>query len=330
MDREIVNNIKSLGIDMIDCANNGHPGIVLGAANIIYTLYANHKNVNVAEPTGAKRERVVLSAGHGSALLYATLYMCGFLTLDDLKEFRQVKSKTPGHPEYKITPGVEVSTGPLGQGLATAVGMAIGEKHLASTIFNNDIIDYYIYTLCGDGDLMEGISYEAASLAGTLKLNNLIVLYDSNKISLDGETSHTFTEDILERFDALGWFVMSVKNKPFEIDRAINKAKKSGLPSLIEVKTLLGEGSILENTNKVHGKPLSMEDIKQLKEKLNMPLEEFYVDEKALHYFKEKIKNRSSNKYIAWQKKYQSYINNILNGNDIRITDFYNQDFFFL
>ena len=330
MDNKVIANLKTLGVDMINKAGSGHPGIVLSSAPILYTVYANHMHINIKDNNWLNRDRFVMSAGHGSALLYATLYMCGFLTLDDLKEFRQVKSKTPGHPEYKITPGVEVSTGPLGQGLATAVGMAIGEKHLASTIFNNDIIDYYIYTLCGDGDLMEGISYEAASLAGTLKLNNLIVLYDSNKISLDGETSHTFTEDILERFDALGWFVMSVKNKPFEIDRAINKAKKSGLPSLIEVKTLLGEGSILENTNKVHGKPLGMEDIKQLKEKLNMPLEEFYVDEKALHYFKEKIKNRSSNKYIAWQKKYQSYINNILNGNDIRITDFYNQDFSFL
>lgn len=237
MDREIVNNIKSLGIDMIDCANNGHPGIVLGAANIIYTLYAKHMNINVEDPTWENRDRFVLSAGHGSALLYATLYMAGFdLTIDDLKRFRHIHSKTPGHPEYGMTMGVDMSTGPLGQGIASAVGMALAGKishekyrlpKKSKLGKEQSLFDYHVYVLCGDGDLMEGISYEATSLAGSLKLNNLIVLYDSNNVSLDGKTENTFTENVIERFKALNWNTILVNNNTISsIDKLLWKLKK--------------------------------------------------------------------------------------------------------
>ena len=184
---KIIDQIRCLGIDMINEAKSGHPGIVLGAAPIIYTLYAHHLRFDPKNPKLYNRDRFVMSAGHGSALLYSTLYMSGFdLTLDDLKAFRQIDSKTPGHPEYGVTPGVDMTTGPLGQGLASAVGMALSEAYLRTRYQKNKLIDYYTYVLCGDGDLMEGVTYEAISLAGTLKLNKLIVLYDSNDICLDG------------------------------------------------------------------------------------------------------------------------------------------------
>ena len=252
MDREIVNNIKSLGIDMIDKAGSGHPGIVLGAASIIYTLYAKHMNVKQDDPLWENRDRFVLSAGHGSALLYATLYMAGFnLTLDDLKQFRHIHSKTPGHPEYGVTEGVDMSTGPLGQGIASAVGMALAGKILNKKYEipkksklgkEQSLFDYNVYVLCGDGDLMEGISYEATSLAGSLKLNNLIVLYDSNNISLDGKTDNVFDDNIIERFKALNWNTIQVKDGTIisSIDKAIEEAKKSDKPTLIQIKTIIG------------------------------------------------------------------------------------------
>lgn len=321
MERKIIENLKSLGIDMINEAGSGHPGIVLSSAPIIYTIYAEHMNINIKDSQWINRDRFVMSAGHGSALLYSVLYMCGFLEMDDLKGFRKLNSRTPGHPEFGVTPGVDISTGPLGQGIASAVGMAIGEKHLQSKL-GTTLIDNYIYVLCGDGDLMEGISYEAASLAGTLNLNNLIVLYDSNKISLDGEIKHTFTEDVLERFDAMGWYATSVGNKPSEINKAIIKAKRSGLPSLIEVKTVIGDGSVLQGTNLVHGKPLTTEDIKQLKEKLNVNETPFYVDENLRKFFQNKIVKRSSDKYIKWQKEYKNFINDKLDGKEEKIKKF--------
>ena len=283
-----VANLKSLGIDMIDKAGSGHPGIVLSAAPIIYTVYANHMHVNPKDPNWLNRDRFVLSAGHGSALLYACLYMLDFITLKDLKEFRQIGSITPGHPEVGITPGVDMSTGPLGQGIASAVGMSIGSKHLKEKFKDTNLIDYYVYVLCGDGDLMEGVSYEAASLAGTLNLDNLIVLYDSNNTSLDGNTNMTFTEDVRERFDAMGWYTTLVKNgnNINEIDRAIKRAKKSGLPSLIEVKTVLGDGSLNEGTNMTHGKPLEDSDISQLKSKLGIPDVPFWIENPAIREFR--------------------------------------------
>ena len=313
MDREIVNNIKSLGIDMIDCANNGHPGIVLGAANIIYTLYAKHMNINVEDPTWENRDRFVLSAGHGSALLYATLYMAGFdLTIDDLKRFRHIHSKTPGHPEYNVTMGVDMSTGPLGQGIASAVGMALAGKishekyrlpKKSKLGKEQSLFDYHVYVLCGDGDLMEGISYEATSLAGSLKLNNLIVLYDSNNVSLDGKTENTFTENVIERFKALNWNTILVNNNTISsIDKAIMEAKESDRPTLIEIKTIIGEGSINENSNKVHGKPLDKDDITKLKLKLKIDPTEFYVDMVAKENFSKQIKERSLKKYELFNK----------------------------
>ena len=207
----IIDQIRCLGIDMIDEAKSGHPGIVLGAAPAIYALFAHHLLFDPKNPDYFNRDRFVMSAGHGSALLYSTLYMAGYpLTLEDLKSFRKINSITPGHPEYRVTPGVDCTTGPLGQGFATAVGMAIAESSLCKR-FGSDVINHYTYVLCGDGDLMEGISYEAASLAGSLKLNKLIVLYDSNKICLDGETSKSFNENITMRFVSQGWNVITVE-----------------------------------------------------------------------------------------------------------------------
>lgn len=306
MDNKIVNNIKSLGIDMINKAGSGHPGIVLSAASIIYTLYAKHMNVNIDDPLWENRDRFVLSAGHGSALLYATLYMAGFLSLDDLKQFRHIDSKTPGHPEYGVTNGVDMSTGPLGQGIASAVGMAIAGKKLNKTyksLKEQSLFDYNVYVLCGDGDLMEGISYEATSLAGSLKLNNLIVLYDSNDISLDGKTKGVFDDNIIDRFKALNWNTILVKdNTVSNIDKAIKKAKKSDRPTLIQIKTILGDGSINENTNKVHGSPLDKDDIAKLKLKLKINPEEFYVDLSMKEHFSKQISERSLKKYNLFKQ----------------------------
>ena len=306
MNNKIVNNIKSLGIDMINKAGSGHPGIVLSAASIIYTLYAKHMNVNIDDPLWENRDRFVLSAGHGSALLYATLYMAGFLSLDDLKQFRHIDSKTPGHPEYGVTNGVDMSTGPLGQGIASAVGMAIAGKKLNKTyksLKEQSLFDYNVYVLCGDGDLMEGISYEATSLAGSLKLNNLIVLYDSNDISLDGKTKGVFDDNIIDRFKALNWNTILVKdNTVSNIDKAIKKAKKSDRPTLIQIKTILGDGSIDENTNKVHGSPLDKDDIAKLKLKLKINPEEFYVDLSMKEYFSKQISERSLKKYNLFKQ----------------------------
>jgi len=328
MDNKIINNIKTLGIDMINEAGSGHPGIVLGAAPIIYTIYANHMNVNVNDPKWINRDRFVMSAGHGSALLYSTLFMAGFdLSVDDLKKFRKIDSKTPGHPEYGVTPGVDMSTGPLGQGFASAVGMALAGKVLnqkykfqKKNAFDNDrsLIDYKVYVLCGDGDLMEGISYEAASLAGNLNLDNLIVLYDSNNISLDGDTSNTFTENVLDRFKSMGWYTDSVKNgmSVNDIDRAIDKAKKSMKPSFIKVKTIIGKDSAWEGTNKVHGKGLEQDDIINLKGKLMMPNSPFYVDDSLRKNFRNKIYERSSIKYEIFNRSYSEYVNEYLNGDN--------------
>lgn len=335
MERETINNIKSLGIDMIANANSGHPGIVLGAAPIIYTLYANHLHISTSDPLWVNRDRFVMSAGHGSALLYATLYMAGFdLTIDDLKNFRRIGSKTPGHPEYGITPGVDMSTGPLGQGFASAVGMAIAEKMLEAKYklpkqnrFGKErsLVDYHIYVLCGDGDLMEGVSYEAASLAGTLGLDNLIVLYDSNGISLDGKTDATFRENVTERFAAMGWHTEIVKNGLVisDINRAIIRAKESGKPSLIEVKTIIGVGSSLAGTNEVHGNPLGKEDIVQLKNSFGIPNESFYVDEKARTDFRAKISSRSNKKYEEWVSNYREYVKDVLGGNSSKLSNLF-------
>lgn len=294
---KIINQIRCLGLDMIHEANSGHPGIVLGAAPILYTLYAHHLNIDPKYPNYFNRDRFVMSAGHGSALLYAVLYMAGYdITLDDLKSFRQIDSTTPGHPEYGITPGVDCTTGPLGQGIATAVGMAIAEANLNARYKN--LINHYTYVLCSDGDLMEGISYEACSLAGTLKLNKLIVLYDSNNVCLDGKTTNTFTEDIAMRFTSQGWNVITVNdgNSYESINKAIEEAKTSlEKPTLIEVKTTIGKYSSLEGTNLVHGKPLKEEDITKIKEQLEIRDISFAISQKEIEEFQFIINQRCQN-----------------------------------
>ena len=306
-EQRIVDQIRCLGIDMIDNAQSGHPGIVLGAAPAMYALYAHHLNFDPKNPTLYNRDRFIMSAGHGSALLYSTLHMAGYdISLDDLKAFRQIDSITPGHPEYGVTPGVDCTTGPLGQGFATAVGMAMGEASLHERY---KIIDHYTYVLCGDGDLMEGISYEAASIAGNYKLNKLIVLYDSNKTCLDGPTSDCFNENIGMRFISQGWNVISVEdgNSHSLISKAIEEAKSStDKPSIIIVNSTIGKYSINEGTSKVHGSPLSKEDITNIKEKTGIRDIPFQISQKAIEDFREIINKRINNISEEFNEKLES------------------------
>lgn len=320
-EEDIISNIKGLAIDMIQEAGSGHPGIVLGAATTLYTLFTRHLRISLNDSSWMNRDRFVMSAGHGSALLYATMFMAGYnIGVEDLKHFRHVGYKTPGHPEYGVTPGVDVSTGPLGQGIATAVGLSLGGKileeryQLTSTgrfDRNQKVFDHFVYVLCGDGDLMEGISYEAASFAGSHKLDNLIVLYDSNQISLDGSTSNTFTESVRDRFSAMGWHTELVKDGESitEIDKAITKAKKEGRPSLIEVRTVIGRGSLLENTNQVHGKPLTNEDVIQLKRKLHLSDQAFAYSDFLRQEMIRRVTLNSREKFDEWAKEYQKIKN---------------------
>ena len=305
---KIVDNIRALSIDMIHEAWSGHPGIALGAAPILYTLYAKHLKVNPDDPNWINRDRFVMSCGHGSSLLYATLYMAGYhLTLKDLKKFRTFRSKTPGHPEYSITPGVDMSTGPLGQGFASAVGMAIGESYLREYYRKQGIhlLDYYTYVLCSDGDLMEGISYEAAALAGTLRLNKLIVLYDSNKICLDGSTDDVNTIDTTKYFSSLNWNVITVDGEDLNaIDNAITKAKQSSLPNIIIVNTTIGKYSKLEGTKEVHGTPLTEDDISHVKHQLNIRDIPFTVSNEAKEEMQSMIESRCLENYQKWQQDY--------------------------
>lgn len=307
LDKKVVDNIRGLGIDMISEAGSGHPGIVLGAAPIIATLYQNHLKIDTNNPNWINRDRFVMSAGHGSALLYATLHMAGYnITLDDLKKFRKLDSITPGHPEL-ITPGVDCATGPLGQGIANAVGMAIGEKYLSS-LLKDGVIDFNTYALCGDGDLMEGISYEALSLAGKLKLNKLILLYDSNGISLDGDTNTTFTDNIKLRFESIGWNVITVSD-PEDltlVNDAFIKAKTSDLPTIIEFKTIIGKYSRLEGTKAVHGSVLDSEDVKEIKEKLGLRDIPFQISSEASTYFSENISTRCNAEIEEWMGRISS------------------------
>lgn len=311
LDDKAINSIKILALDMIDKAKSGHPGIVLGAAPILYALYKENLNVIPSNSTWINRDRFVMSAGHGSALLYSTLYHMGYdIDIEELKHFRELNSLAPGHPEYKITPGVDVSTGPLGQGVANAVGMALAERYLRNIVKcekeDSDLIDYYTYCLCGDGDLMEGVSYEALSFASTQNLNKLILLYDKNDISLDSETNITFKENIYTRFEALDFNIIDVKNGSDykEISKAIKSAKKSKRPSIIVCHTIIGEDSKLEGTNKVHGKPLDKEDLMYVKKELEYTLEPFHIDNEILNYLKNEVNKRVSTKYLEWQEEY--------------------------
>lgn len=310
-DERIINAIKALSIAQISKARSGHPGIALGAAPILYTLYSKHLNIDVLDEKWINRDRFVLSAGHASALLYSVLYMSGFdISINDLKEFRQIDSVTPGHPEYGVTKGVDMSTGPLGQGIASAVGMAISAKYLKEKF--NGLISYNTYVLCSEGDLMEGVSYEACSLAGNLKLDNLIVILDSNKVTLDGSLKDSFDEDILKRFEAMGWYTQVVAdgNNPLLIDMAINKAKRcKGQPSFIEVKTVIGKGSLLQGTNKVHGGTLTKEDIRQLRVKLSVDTDLFKNIRSLRKEMANFIRIRVMHDKKKWEIKYNAYLN---------------------
>ena len=280
LDRLCINTIRFLAADAIQKANSGHPGMPLGAAAMAYVLWTRHLKHNPDNPGWFDRDRFVLSAGHGSMLLYALLHLTGYdLPLAELRAFRQWASRTPGHPEGLFTPGVEVTTGPLGQGVANAVGMALAEAHLAARYNRPDhtIIDHHTYVIAGDGDLMEGVCAEACSLAGHWKLGKLIVLYDDNRISLAGSTGLTFTEDVAERFRAYGWQVLAVPdgNDVTAIDRALGQARQeTAHPSLISVRTVIGYGAPhKQNTFGVHGSPLGLEELAAAKKALGWPPE---------------------------------------------------------
>lgn len=313
IDNLSVNAIRVLSADAVQKANSGHPGLPLGAAAIGYELWANHMNHNPKNPNWENRDRFVLSGGHGSTLLYSLLHLFGYgLTLDDLKNFRQWGSKTPGHPEYGVTTGVEASTGPLGAGMAMAVGMAMAETHLAAK-FNKEgypVVDHYTYVLGGDGCMMEGINYEAFSLAGTLKLNKLIVLYDSNKISIEGNTDIAFTEDVPARFKAMGFKVLEVKdgNDISEIGKAIEEAKEDKeSPTFIKINTKIGFGSPKEGSADVHGAPLGADNIIAMKKTLGWPSEEpFFVPDEVYENYKAKAENLAK-KEEEWSKLFKDY-----------------------
>ncbi|MGD6794714.1 transketolase [Metabacillus indicus] len=307
--------IRTLSIDAIEKAKSGHPGMPMGAAPMAYSLWTQFMNHNPKNPEWFNRDRFVLSAGHGSMLLYSLLHLSGYdLTMDDLKEFRQWGSKTPGHPEFRHTAGVDATTGPLGQGIGMAVGMAMAERHLAHT-YNQEsypVVDHFTYAICGDGDLMEGISSEAASLAGHLKLGKLVVLYDSNDISLDGDLDRSFSENVEDRFKAIGWQVIRVEdgNNLEEIAKAIEAAKQDEThPTLIEVKTTIGYGSPnMSGKSDVHGKPLGADEIKLTKEAYAWTFEQdFHVPEEVYAHFKESAEQFGSKKEQEWNALFDSY-----------------------
>lgn len=304
-EKKIVDTIRCLALDMINEAGSGHSGIVLDAAPILYTLYAKHLKINPEDPKWYNRDHFVLSCGHASALLYATLFISGYdLTLDDLKQFRKIDSKTPGHPEYGVTPGVDMTTGPLGQGFASAVGMAISEEYLRNYYLKKNLpfINYYTYTLCSDGDLMEGVSYEAASLAGTLKLSHLIAIYDCNQVTLDGNINMTFTENVMTRFQGMNWNVLVVQDGEdlTSLDHAIEKAKTSiDKPTLIIVQTVIGRYSKNQGTNLAHGMVLDKEEIKTIKTQLGLRDIPFTVSQDTIDLMQGLIHERIDPYYKA-------------------------------
>ena len=304
MDYKVINNLRCLSIDMINNAKSGHPGICLGAATIIYTLFSRHLEFNRHELDWINRDRFILSAGHGAPLLYAAMYMLDLLTLDDIKNLRKLGSLTPGHPEIK-TPFVEMSTGPLGQGIASSVGFALSENYIRNNL--TKLINHYTYVLCGDGDLEEGISYEALSLAGKLNLNKLIILYDSNNVTLDSELERTSEEDINLRFKAINFNVINVDGDSVkDIDNAIIKAKESDRPTIIVCKTIIGKYSSLEGKNTSHGKPLDEDDISNIKKKLDIYDSPFNVSMDASSYFQDTVDSRMNLIYKDWQRKYNN------------------------
>ncbi|MFD6439559.1 transketolase [Peribacillus sp. NPDC060186] len=311
-----IHAIRTLSIDAVEKAKSGHPGMPMGAASMAYTLWAKVMNHNPENPHWFNRDRFVLSAGHGSMLLYSLLHLCGYdLSLDDIKQFRQWGSKTPGHPEYGHTPGVDATTGPLGQGVAMGVGMAMAEAHLAAK-YNQEqfpIIDHYTYVICGDGDLMEGVSAEAASLAGHLQLGKLVMMYDSNNITLDGEAGLSFSEDVGKRFEAYGWQVIQVSNQNdiHTIEYALLEAKKElNKPTLIEVKTTLGYGSPNKGGKGghqgTHGSPLGKEEVKLTKEFYQWPHEDFFVPQEVRAHYQD-IKEKGIRSNLEWESLFAQY-----------------------
>ncbi|HHF7053884.1 TPA: transketolase [Streptococcus mutans] len=309
-----VNAIRFLGVDAIEKSKSGHPGVVMGAAPMAYSLYTKHLRVNPSQPNWINRDRFVLSAGHGSMLLYALLHLSGFedISIDEIKNFRQWGSKTPGHPEYGHTVGVDVTTGPLGQGISMAVGLAQAERFLAAK-YNREgypIFDHYTYVIAGDGDFMEGVSGEASSYAAKQNLDKLIVLYDSNDICLDGETNDAFTESVRARYDAYGWHTILVEdgNNIEAIGLAIEEAKAAGKPSLIEIKTVIGYGAPTKGgTNAVHGAPLGAEEAAATRKALNWGYAPFEVPQEVYDDFKENVADRGEAAYDAWSNLVGEY-----------------------
>ena len=313
LDEACINAIRVLSMDAVQKADSGHPGTPMALAPLAYTLWMKHIRYNPADPKWLNRDRFVLSAGHASMLLYSVLYLTGYdLSLDDIKQFRQWGSRTPGHPEYGHTPGVETTTGPLGQGIANAVGLAIGEAHMSS-MFNRDtkIIDHYTWFIASDGDMMEGISHEAASIAGHLKLGKLIGFYDDNHITIEGNTDLTFNDDTRKRFEAYGWHVQFVPdaNDIAALDAAVSKAQQeTDRPSLIIIRSHIGYGSPnKQDTPEAHGSPLGPAEITLTKKNLGIPSEEaFYVAPEALAHWRT-MKDAGAKRQAEWQQSYDSY-----------------------
>jgi len=307
-----IDTLRFLGVDMINKANSGHPGIVLGAAPVVYSLFTDHIKVTSDHPDWFDRDRFVLSAGHGSALLYATLHLAGYdVTMDDIKQFRQLDSKTPGHPEYGLTEGVEATTGPLGQGIGMAVGMAIAEKHLAARFNKNrhDVIDHYTYVLCGDGDLQEGITMEALSLAGHLKLDKLIIMFDSNDVQLDGPVDDAYSDDIKQKIIAMNFDYQKVDdaNDTDGVSKAITKAKETNKPSFIEIKSVIGYGAKAEGTAATHGKPIGEEETEKMRKDFGFEEKPFEVADEVYEDFKTNVVDRGNAAYETWAQTLKKY-----------------------
>ena len=314
MSQKSVNAIKVLGVDAINKAKSGHPGIVMGAAPMAYSLFTKHLRVNPKKTDWINRDRFVLSAGHGSMLLYSLLHLSGFedVSLEEVKNFRQWGSKTPGHPEFGHTKGIDATTGPLGQGISTAVGMALAERYLAAK-YNKEgynLFDHYTYVICGDGDIMEGVASEASSFAAVQKLNKLVVLYDSNDICLDGETKDAFSENVRARYEAYGWNTILVEDGASveAVNAAIEQAKKSDKPTLIEVKTIIGAGSPnRQGTNGVHGAPLGDEETALFRKEIGWENEPFDIPADVYADFKANVADRGESEYAKWEKLYADY-----------------------
>ena len=314
MSQKSVNAIKVLGVDAINKAKSGHPGVVMGAAPMAYSLFTKHLRVNPKKTDWINRDRFVLSAGHGSMLLYSLLHLSGFedVSLEEVKNFRQWGSKTPGHPEFGHTKGIDATTGPLGQGISTAVGMALAERYLAAKYNKEDynLFDHYTYVICGDGDIMEGVASEASSFAAVQKLNKLVVLYDSNDICLDGETKDAFSENVRARYEAYGWNTILVEDgaNVDAVSAAIEQAKKSDKPTLIEVKTIIGAGSPnRQGTNGVHGAPLGDEETALFRKEIGWENEPFDIPADVYADFKANVADRGESEYVKWEKLYVDY-----------------------